>query len=1746
MDQETEKHNIVSRLWHSAKQAKQEFNIKNTYAKTKASVNAAFQFTCASLSKITNRDGEGSARKCTFGTDCEPQKKLVPIRDASRTIKQLRWKLGEVYEENVDGLCDELDSLHLITLQDYIDQYEAVTPAERAEKLINIILQKGEPACETFLYHLENMVPRFPPLADVSQHLPEKKVKSFLTFLEKVNIQQPTDSKLTLRDVLEIKSENLKDAQPQNITEIPWNFIRKLMALNSTAINTKFQNIELNIEPNESEEFDLSLIETDDSSPSIHPLDVVCAVLHCSESFLQQEIVSKMSMCQFAVPLLLPAGDGPECTFMLWAMRDIVKRWRPQSLADSKGFREENVVNIPMPIFSFVKLGKNKLSKSKILNQVLNPPQQHHDFFIHDNMEGGNSERKISDGLVEISWYFPCGKSDVFPEPIAVTNLRSDLASSWEQFTFLTRVSSAVFVFIESISDREYRLLSSCSNTDTEYYIILTPSPGNKVTTETLKHIKNLMSQLKMKKTNIIQKGSTGNDAAFVSRIQNIIQYLLNNCQKTQKRSLVSIKDEIDGDSICVDENVSACQSANVSAKNITSAIHDVAEYKSQTLKLQGDLWKQLSKIEKELCRMNEQREKNGQIYHSELVQRQKSLHKKQKEHGISDGISLFINAIADLSQVEKHYFLKWMKNELDLVGRNNITKLQSEYKEKCNNKSNNPEELKKLDQKISDSSLGIEHFLRELGQVYEAEYSMVNEKLIAETTKQFTKLPGIAADLLLDGFPLELIDGDASNIPLQWITDVLKELDTKTGGCCRMRVITVLGVQSTGKSTLLNTMFGLQFPVASGRCTRGAFMTLINVEKTFQKELGCDFILVIDTEGLKAPELASLEGSYEHDNELATLVVGLSDITIVNMAMENTAEMKDILQIVVHAFLRMKEIGKNPNCQFVHQNVSDVSAHQKNMRDRQKLLEQLNEMTKVAAKMEKRTGITAFSDVMDYDLERHNWYIPGLWQGVPPMAPVNFGYSENVHELKKYLFEFLKSHWTDDKQCRIPEFITWIRSLWNAVKHEKFIFSFRNSLVAEAYNKLAAQYSQWEWEFTKTVHIWMISTETSIRNQSADRLDTETCAQFEIVLKQLLHDEKKKMVTFLEKYFDNKCDNVHLIERYRQDFFLSVNFLSKEIERNALSKVNEAVSIQKGKFKLQKIQNTYQKLIEEKITDLLKKCRERNCELGDTEVKQEFEVMWNKTLQGLQIEALPKRNIGYTMLELLKKEMSVKGAGINEKLSDVMNLGNYKDREFHMNEGHINPQKFKQIINVKKISQENMDKINNLAASLINICDKYVTEKENSNEDYNDTYCQELLRMINGKLEEKNSKKLHFSSLFELDMKLLIFGRASDTFQKMHDTFIQENDPKICLEKLKPVYLSTFESIFQEKDECRNRAKKFCELCLKPTLTEYILWHLGKEIMDEIVHSPDSTMFSSRSNFQRALLEDLLKENSFNNYVKYIKSYETFVTNRIFQYILGKYQSSSALHTLQSQILCVITGKIKDALQNENYSNKETILTFLGQFCELFREELVISQNEMQVVTFCNTADVGQFSEDILSYLPSIEEQILSELGSLDIETVLSRVTLKPQDELCKKVIGCGQQCPFCKVPCENAGGDHKEHSATVHRPKGLGTYRWVKGENLVTDICSTSVVSNTTFQNSETNWKPHPYREYHTYYPDWAIQPDASIKSSDYWKYIFSQFNQQFAEEYKAEPAVLPEDWRKITKEQALESLNEAFTIK
>ncbi|KAG8431826.1 hypothetical protein GDO86_019801 [Hymenochirus boettgeri] len=1443
-------------------------------------------------------------------------------------------------------------------------------------------------------------------------------------------------SKLGIRDILDIGPESFSEINPQDEEDLPWTFLRRLMALNNSARNPHFKEVVENPEEDIYGDFD---DEEECLNEPVHPYDILCCVLHSSDHFLQQEIIIKMATCQFAVPLLLPDGHGLGCTLMLWAMRNIVKRWSTLTLAESRRFIEKNLVEISMPVFSFVKLGKNKLSKSKILNYILSQSHQFNNFFLHEDMEGGNVQRKLSNGLVEITWYFPIGResSDIFPEPIAVANLRGDVKSSLTQFRFLSRVSSAVFVFFENITDSDYKFLSSGEKPEETLFFVISSSGDRSVDKEKLNYLK----KLNITQKNAIRRDKSSNETQIVKKLQYMINnFIKNSCKRVKLEDMSGEAIEL---GIKVDEVNKECQKAKQRAIEITQEIGNVVEYKGRTMKLQGPLWKELSQLEKEFCRMKKQGSKNAEEYRCYLKKRHSELYQEQHKHNLPEGMEKFLSAMTQLSCTEKQYFLKWMKFMLDSLSRDNLSSLHSKYQEEYSRGANT--ELKQIDQLISESSLGVEHFLRELGQFYESECSLVKEKKIKPNQRKFSKLPKIAADLLMNGFPLELVDGDASNIPLQWVTDILNELDTKTGNKWKMRVITVLGVQSTGKSTLLNTMFGLQFSVSSGRCTRGAFMTLIKVKETFQAELGCEFILVIDTEGLKAPELASLEDSYEHDNELATLVVGLSDITIINMAMENIVEMRDTMQIVAHAFLRMKETGKKPVCQFIHHNCSDVSTHEKNMRDRVKLLEQLNEMTKVAAKMERKSGVTAFSDIMTYDHEKANWYIPGLWHGVPPMASINTGYSENAYLLKARLFELLKGNTIVQRPQTIGELIIWIKSLWNAVKHEKFIFAFKNSLVAEAYDQLSIKYSGWEWNFRKKIHHWFSNAETEIKNLTDKDLKPETCTSLKAKISEIIQTEELNMLKLIENYYKQENGNVHLIERYREEFLGSVKCLRQELDNSVFNRIDEIIYFKKSKNQLQSIQSKYQKIMEDKITGLVEQCRKQKRGQGDQAMKGMFENMWKKTISGFPKSQIEKRNISQEMLGQLIKDMDHKGAVINEKLLNVKCLSDYSKKTFQMDKNYISANWNPVTILKEFFTSSSYYKIEELGASLVRRCGDYVAEKIRTQDGYDVTYCHELLNIINKRFRDEDVIDLPITHLFELDIKLVILGSASVRFQVKHNKFVEDNDPLPCLERLKPHYLANFTNTFLfETKPFQSKAKYFCDFCLKPALVEYINKHLGKAIIDHTVESGSFKEFSSKRHFQFAMLKKLLEERDFGQYLEYINRYERFVKTWIAR-------------------------------------------DFIKEFCKRLNNELIISKNNIHVILFQMKEDIQQFSPALQQYLGETEKQIVANIKGTSFESVLSKVPLNPVESLLKSA----------------SGNDHKEHRASSHRPKGLAKCTWKLGGSLAISICSTDIDTDlffsTQMEESSDYWK-FILKEFNRQFADAYVAETAKLPED--WK--------------------------------------------
>ncbi|XP_022614130.1 up-regulator of cell proliferation-like [Seriola dumerili] len=1555
------------------------------------------------------------------------------------------------------------------------------------------------------------------------------------SLLEDLGLEKHYTEKLSLSKILQIDEKTITDEPAKCQSDLPWYFLKKLMMVNVTARNVKCtsecESDSNAVAGNTSLNFD-NLLNSPDSGDMLNPLDIITALFLCSDAFVQQEMALKMSMCQFSVPLLLPNCDTQQCTLMLWALRDIVKEYRPQSLSQSKGFTEDRIVLSELPMISFVRLGECSLSKSEILNKLLSNSQQYHDTFVHHDMECGDSPRRISDGLTEITWYLPCGNKniDIFSEPVAVANLRGDITSFETQFSFLCQTSAAVFVFFDNL-DTDCKLLT---NQHHKAQIFLVGNHQSKHFN--LNSLKKVAIKLGLTNNNILIKTKQTNDADFVKNLRKTVKDVVDNSKmKMCIEQMADIAHEL---GILVDEDCPECQTAKKNADAITADIQNTLKYKEEQLPLQGQIWKDLTSLEKEEFRLRKVGSENIEMYKSDLQVQKQKLRKKQNSYDISIAMTCFINAISSPGK-ERCYFLKWMRINLDNLSREKLSDLREQYKKKCKN-SENKIEIKDIDRELSNSSLGTEHFFREMGQMYEASVSLPETD---PSRQQLQHLPKLCAGLLLDGFPLELVDGDASNIPLKWVSDVLSQLHDLVSPKNKILVVTVLGVQSTGKSTLLNTMFGVQFAVSSGRCTRGAFMLLIRINEDVKKVLNCDFMVIIDTEGLKSPELAQLDDSHEHDNELATLVVGLSDITIINIAMENSTEMKDILQIVVHAFLRMKEVGKKPKCQFVHQNVSDVSAHDKNLRDRKLLLQQLNEMTQAAAKMEKKEENKSFTDVMEYSPDTGNWYIPGLWNGNPPMAPVNAGYSEAVYELKKNIIHLLGK--CDSSANDILAIKEWMSSLWTAVKHENFIFSFRNSLVADAYMRLCTESNKWEWEFKKDMYKWVTNAETRISNFRTIASKSEIADMKDLLMSlrseasTVLSKWETKLLENLTKYFKQKEGHVYLVEGYKEDFANSAKSLRREMENSVFHQLTAAAEIKQGMRELDIIKENHTKEIEKAVCALIDQCRKKNVQMRDQELDKEFEKMWNETVKKLSFSEQKATDVVTSVSHYLRINLSHKGSHACELLSKKSLRDCGKMPFKYTEEGFC--KQVKHQVSKWMSGQDHIMMVQKMADSIIAVCFQFLTQKVNRKNNYSDTYIQEMLHMIDERLQNNQDVKTGIE--FEVSLKQHICGVAARVFQKMHEDFLHVNDPYRCLSQNKGKFCADFKDVFHKRDQCQKKAEEFTNQCLKPAVEDFINRSLGPDIIGEML---TQQQFSTRISFQYSVLLDLLSKDNFEKYLSYICSYEEYVKKWILDQTVTHFSNGSKISEFEARHIQSSIRSIYDAINKAKMKKSGNLKTFVDHVCQELGDKLVISQDALGAFMILNKANQEQFAHWFTECVNEMGQALKEEFKKTNIQMILKHLHVNPQNELFTRLMGCGKQCPFCSVPCEAGGKAHTEHWASLHRPEGLGRYRWYQTETLVIDICSSLVISDANFQCNATNNEWYPYKHYKEIFPDWKIPPDVSLQASDYWKYILARFNSKFADTYDAQPADIPKTWKNITRKQAEESLRESFNIK
>ena len=685
-------------------------------------------------------------------------------------------------------------------------------------------------------------------------------VESKQTLFEKVELTKYFPQKLSLRDAVQIRKDTIRlSSNDDNIITpkiYPFIILQKIMAFDAEC------------------RMELSIGECGDDS--VHPMDGLLALIYCSDNFLRQDLFSRLATCQIAVPLLLPHPDTRDPTLLMWALRAIVKEFK---LPNEKAY-SGRIINHSAPFVSFLRIGSNNTSKSAIMNGIMNAvsgTKTIMPFYDYD-APGGDNCRHLVEGLVEMSWYLP--GDGLFPMPIAFANLHGDASDPelQKQVAFLSKKSFVNFVLLSN------EALKEDAKRDHSIHVLrkLLQAPGGMIVVQA-KGVKGLETQLKEyigETSKCILVKHDKNLSSFIKMLQNTLRSKLLEVTSND----VSTETTACECSVAIDEGDADC----VKGKQLMEELYTVIDgYRRENsarspkdiLPLQSEnLLGEWAKLEKEQYRQRYGREIREKMKMIRRVQFEKV---KEQYKKVGNVMPLFIKGLSWGKNVQL-YFITWLRFALDDMSRillppfyakihqerEKLFEIQKKNKELSDvgKKPNEgaekvcQQELKELDRQLVNASFGFEHLMREMGQMYEAVTACCDKN--DTELSMVSVLPKIAAQMLYGGYSLELLDGDASHLPRTWIYVVLKSLKNLLRETNRFNpnvcVLSVLGLQSAGKSTLLNTVFGVQFSVSAGRCTRGAFMQLIPVHPSLHEKTGVHYFLIIDTEGLRAPELDS------------------------------------------------------------------------------------------------------------------------------------------------------------------------------------------------------------------------------------------------------------------------------------------------------------------------------------------------------------------------------------------------------------------------------------------------------------------------------------------------------------------------------------------------------------------------------------------------------------------------------------------------------------------------------------------------------------------------------------------------------------------------------------------------------------------------------------------------------------------------------------------------------------------------
>ena len=258
--------------------------------------------------------------------------------------------------------------------------------------------------------------------------------------------------------------------------------------------------------------------------------------------------------------------------------------------------------------------------------------------------------------------------------------------------------------------------------------------------------------------------------------------------------------------------------------------------------------------------------------------------------------------------------------------------------------------------------------------------------------------------------------------------------------------------------------MFGCKFITSIGRCTRGVYGSLLELNKPINKS---KFLLVLDTEGIDAAERKhiSTSSSIHFDRSLVLFCLSVSNIVIINLKGELNNEMHELMRICAHSLNHLKIHKTNmPRIVFVLNQNADLSLEDREISLRL-LIENLDEgfsnkkehMQKISELIQ-LTKDDIFTLSTAYQIERVD--LPGeeIFKKRVDIRIPSLHFALDCSSLRESIFKSFKHEKDTSKRLSVTSMSEWFEmagDTWSTIIKFQDIIRYKNFKEIRTYDKL-------------------------------------------------------------------------------------------------------------------------------------------------------------------------------------------------------------------------------------------------------------------------------------------------------------------------------------------------------------------------------------------------------------------------------------------------------------------------------------------------------------------------------------------------------------------------------------------------------------------------------------------------------------------------------------------------------------------